>query len=310
MTKKLVLSLLLLIPLLFSLVSSSPAYSAKLIENNLTVIENNSQGILLSVSARDYRIDKSEYQGQIFDRIEVPNTNQSSEINMPSLPVFSRMIGIPTDSDVSFIILDDQNEVLVGPYNLKYNVLGGGDFENNGETFGSINQGLLVEQDLKIYPEMPVRLMDEGWLRDQKIVRLEVFPFQYDSESSSLTWHHDLKIKISFTKKPGVKIQKEVNQISDSYYEDIYKKFLVNYDLAKGWRGFPVEATEISTTLSTSDRLKISVGTDGLYRISNDDLASFGLVGLDPDKFRITSQGNEIAFFIENDNGDQFFGYK
>ena len=49
------------------------------------------------------------------------------------------------------------------------------------------------------YPAAPARLLDEAWLRDQRVVRVALSPFQYNPGRGTLVWRPHLKVRVTFT---------------------------------------------------------------------------------------------------------------
>ncbi len=166
------------------------------------------------------------------------------------------------------------------------------------------------------YPDAVARVADDAWLRDQRLVRVELYPFQYQPLAQQLTWHRRLRIEVLF-ERTGDRAYKSV-AASETPFDGVLRNSLLNYEQARDWRAAPVTAAK--PTVDLTPRTKIVVDHDGLYRLTYADLLAAGVdvTNVVPSAFHLTSQQQAVAIEVTGeadghfDPGDSilFYGQK
>jgi hypothetical protein len=202
----------------------------------------------------------------------------------PELPFFSRLIKIPDDIIFKQTLLDDQIQNIDPPQDLKW-----------------IGKTIPIEEDFmpgeyqvlstgvfsgtKIIPEQPIFVSD-SWIQGQRYLKLEVYPFQFDQKNQNMIWHEKLVGRILLN-------------LSQADYVDV-----------SGTRNVEGASEVISQALSVqpgTQKVKIVTDDDSVYKITASELNNLGLINLNPNLFKMTSQGKEIAFHLINENGNNVF---
>ncbi len=304
-TKSLLHVFILLSLLLGSFVSTTAFNSRSDPGHNITIIEDSTDEIILKLVFPKIELMKEEIEGISYDRVIVSDAVETHDLGYPTLPMVSKMIGLPPGANVSIRILSDDQAVIEGPFNFRISKISENQHGEIDSDYQSSNQVLEIENPYDIYPITSIQMGNEAWLRDQRVLTVNIFPVQYDHLNNHLVWHKEIVVQIDFNASSS----KLNNQFEpqESFYEKLFEKSLINYQTARNWRGYPSVINRQQPEISTADRLKIVIKDEGVYRIRYSDLAIYGLKGLNPDHFRLSSQGSEASFFIENDDGDHLF---
>ncbi|MGC9367809.1 MAG: C25 family cysteine peptidase [bacterium] len=130
-----------------------------------------------------------------FSRIVIPRTHPSGNIGEPQIPVFRFTVEIPSQAEIIIncrIISKHQislNHPLfpVQPGKLKI---------PGAEKNFSFN--LQSYQNGKVYGQVPVKIIEQGYIRGHHYAALEVYPVQYDLQSQELTVRDEMEIDLIF----------------------------------------------------------------------------------------------------------------
>ncbi len=172
---------------------------------------------------------------------------------------------------------------------------------------------------------MPHRIADDAWLRDRRIARLELFPFQYQPAQGRLDFSRRMLVEVLFeepmraqrawlSRTKFSRLHPQQIRPSDSDpFEDQLAGTLINADAASGWRGLPRQAVLESGAASgpavmTAPAYRIPIVKDGIYKLTYLNLQAAGLDvdSLNPHNLHLTSQGVEVATYLAGDGDTSF----
>ncbi len=160
----------------------------------------------------------------------------------------------------------------------------------------------------RFHPTHPVEITPLGYIRGQRIARLQINPIQYNPARKLLKIYRTLTIRIQFT---PFTTTPSLNTTSSSHpFEQILASTLLNYQQAKQWRktaqSFPAAPT---TNNLTSLRFKIVINKTHLYKITANDLKTAGAdpTQLDLQTVKLENQGRPIGLTIFDKNQDHRF---
>ena len=229
----------------------------------LHIVRSDANGVVLELFTPEYQLKPVETEGRAFEQLTVPNLNKSSEAGWPQLPLASALLGVPADARVSVRILSDEVQAVAGLHSLApapTPVLSGDEDLQPGEWRFTPDTAAYARSTA--YPDAVARVADDAWLRDQRLVRVELYPFQYQPLARQLTWHRRLRIEVLF-ERTGDRAYKSV-AASETPFDGVLRNSLLNYEQARDWRAAPVTAAK--PTVDLTPRTKIVVDHDGLYR--------------------------------------------
>ncbi len=229
--------------------------------------------------------------------LSAPDAELSAEPGYPQLPVYSRLVAVPPQGQVSLEIVQAEGKPLKGRY-----------------TLALAPEPLPLEEDLQPgawraaparleantpYPPVLARIAGEAWVRDQRLVRVEVFPFQY--RGGALTWYPQVQVRLRFegAAQPSGTARPIVE---NSPLEAGLAAQVVNYQQGKAWRSAAPPVISASAAITTT-AYRIPVTQDGLYRLTYADLQAAGMPvdAVNPADFRMSNQGRDVAYAFQGD---------
>lgn len=282
---------------------------ATLDADGLQVLSEDQRGVLLSLNTSDYDFVTQITETGTFRQLMVPGYEFTRESGMPQLPARSVLLGVPARGDVEVrVVSDDSVEIGIPGVLLPspYPALLDDELQPGQWVYPEVN---VFRAMTSIYPEKPAALVGDAWLRDQRIVRLVLYPFQYLPERNSLIWHRRLQVEVLFPSNEAgfSSLAQGGRPYNPQAFERLLEQMLLNYETAKAWRELPT-FSEVHTTHVEGPRLRIAVEADGLYRITYDDLVTAGMnpALFDPRDLHMTSQGEDIAITVVGEEDGSF----
>ncbi|MFN2234728.1 MAG: C25 family cysteine peptidase [Anaerolineales bacterium] len=278
------------------------------------IASSNLQELEIVLSAPSYQILKTKFQNSIVDQLTVPGTVTNSISGEPELPVASRMVAIPPQAQVSLEIVSLSQKQLPGNYLFAISPYPARlDEENSPQRWDSSQ---VMQQQESIFstqsPKLPVRIADEAWLRDIRVIRLEFSPFLYNRTSRTLDWFSSVTVKIKFDYPAGTSTFSQTIQppLEESLvFDQVLFKNLLNTEQAKYWRTDKLPVETLVEPPDTGSRYRIAISKDGIYKLGYEDLFSVNPVisSMSLEKLKMTSQGQDIALYVYDENGDNSF---
>ena len=304
------LFILLLFPLLFS---PSSAAAAPRTSAGLYLIETDNDKIVLEIMTPSYSIIDSTNNGNPCQIFALDGAVQSAEVAAPQLPLLTELLGVP-DVDISVTVERVESETLpmqAPPCPAKAAVVE----EGSGDVLRYVEQEVIpnpaiYEEDVQ-YPAEPARLHDLGFMRSQRLAKIEVYPIQVNLFRREIVYHRRLLVTLHFAQ--SVPSFRGSTQEEEQSFEDLLSAQLFNYADAKRWRSRPVQAASSADSTPASwtppeNGYRIEIGETGLYQLTYSELkaAGFPIATANPDGLRMYYNGQEIAIRIL-DGGDGTF---
>jgi uncharacterized membrane protein len=276
------------------------------------VLASDATGLTLAIHTPDYEITRRERGGVPYDALTIPGeTATTGEPGSPQLPSISFLVGVPPGASISLTVLQAESIPIAGKYDLPPAPTplpleaeltpGAMGYPRDPEGYG-------FDGDL---PGELAVIASEAWVRQQRIVRIEVHPFQYNPARQALTWHPDIQVRIEFSSGSATVC---ADCPFDAETEAMLADSLVNYEWARGWRVPPRSEAlheQIQSPLYTSflgARYEVVVEQDGIYRLTYAALQAAGMDvdNVNPQTFRLTSQGEDVAIHVFGEGDGSF----
>ncbi len=277
--------------------------SAARAEPGVHIVRSDEQGLVLDVYAPFYAIEMQTPAAINYQQLTVTGFEATTEPGKPQLPQWTALLGVPAEARVEIHILSDESELLAGKFNLSPS-------PSPAPLTDDLRSGTTrVQPDARVYASdglYPVRVAEvteDAWLREQRVVRVVVSPFQYNPVTGELVWHRHLQIEVHFDRSSNSSIARLAPSDRPDPFEPVYRQSLLNYEVARAWRGR--NSLENSNPVSrmsaaATPQYKIVVDHDGLYQITYAALQAAGVQvdTLDPNTFHMTSQGQDVAIDV------------
>ncbi len=279
--------------------------SAQPIRNDVVqIIESTNTHITVQVKIDSIFTDEKTIDQQIYQQISIPEFHFTSEPGKSQLPITGMLLAIPPTGGVNFQIIESQittrSDLTVVP--TMEQIL---DENSQGEPQPVIDKEF-YQQDLW-YPPQLVKIGETAFIRDQRVAALQICPVQYNPAQRTLRIYESLTFRLDF--EGG--ITGSVEESSTPAFEKALQKMLPNYEAGRNWRQpktRPLALQKISLDPGTSDRYKIYVKEDGVYRFSRSDLESAGIstAEIDPRTIKIFNRGQELPIYVRGQKDGRF----
>lgn len=280
------------------------------------LLSEDDSGVTLQYTLESYQFTKIQRDGNIYDRIEMMNSGRLEEAGKASLPMVVASLGVPANGEFTLEILEVQAEPISGKFYIEPSgsyVAGEG--ELSAGTLKYIPDSAFYSSG-ESYPANHAELGEDYWMRDQRILPVRIFPFQYTPNEGKITALRSITVRINFsamnvTKSSGVPSGSSSPEKNDPF-DEIFRENLINYDQSKSYRSQAIDSFDTSkfaaseAVQSTHPRYKIAITEDGIYRLTYEALQGAGVPvdTINPQTFAMTNQGRKVAIYVDDSGGN------
>ncbi|MGB3092893.1 MAG: type IX secretion system sortase PorU [Candidatus Zixiibacteriota bacterium] len=277
--------------LLYLSLHATPSFASEY--DDLEVLKSDQEKVVFRYLVPNFSQSKIELQGKSFDLINIPKCGLSNIPGNPQLPVRKVLVAVPPEAELRVEVLEDEGTELPG-IDLAFALKSEPD---DGSPLGYLPVPMKPERVLDQYhPARIVSFDSPTFLRDQRIMELEISPIQYNPASKGIRYYSRITVKISFTGGRGGTFESEKDP-----FERIYRNVLLNYEESKGWRraprtrGFLKQPGTFYPFGFSDNWYKAIVRENGIYRIDRTMLMQAGapVTSIDPRTLRIFSGGGK-----------------
>ena len=278
--------IILVLPLfLLSLAIVAPARAEGPTLPQVQVMQSDASGLTLRLNFDDYQLLPDKVNDAFCQRLVLADD---------AAPVRTILLGAPPQADVSVTVQPLATEALEGVGPLCAGMSDSSGAPAAGET-------------------MDARVVDLGFMRSQRIVRLEIPAVHTDPVTGAISFVRQMQVHVAFR---GGEAGESIPE-PDSY-EAIFRELLLNYDEARTFRMRPaVIPPETGVWTPPSPAWRLLVKEPGLYALGYDDLRNAGLPvdTLDPRTLKLFNFGKEVAITVTGeadsrlDQGDVLLFY-
>ncbi len=259
-------------------VDSSPVRQPDL--KSVTIVSNdNGISITLKPDFRD-RIDKN-------GKIELSFSEATTILGKPAEPAIPAAV-------FSFGVPENSTPVITGITKKGGRTLTGelARIPNTIKIENDIPVLTLDTDELSSYSELNIKtiqLEDAGYFRQQRIYKVIIIPYEFSDKSASINLFNEISVNLSFGGGNGVKSSQSYSVAE----EELYNSSLINFDQSKWWlKKHKVNKSIRKSSFSgPGDWYKLSLFKDGIYRITTEDLETFGvnITGTDIERIKLYS---------------------
>ena len=273
--------------LLYLSLHAMPSFASEY--DDLEVLKSDQEEVVFRYLVPNFSRSKIELLEQSFDLINIDKCALTSLPGRPQLPVRKVIIAVPLEAEISVEILKKE-EVELSGINLAYALKTERD-EESPVGYRLIPSKIKETPD-QYYPQKIVSFDSPTFLRNQRIVELEIFPVQYNSVRKSVRYFSQIVVNVSFSGGRGGTFKSERD-----LFERIYRNVLINYEQSKEWRktakkrGF-LKPGAIYPFGYSDNWYKAIVHENGMYKIDRTMLFQAGVPVsvMDPRTLRMFSR--------------------
>jgi hypothetical protein len=248
------------------------------------LLETQSSGLVLDLTAP---IDNFDQDLALF-AIQKDTTRESDLSGGSVFPIYSVLVGLPPTGQAEFNILQDESTP-VSDARLS---------------------AVYAAEPVTYSTGASARLVDEAWIRDRRVARLEFSPLQLKEGGLNATWHSQIRVEIRFSEVPAV----NSSTLAAPLNSDGILDQLINSSQARDWRVSPAATGTIRDPFADAPatplgpRYKLRVDQDGLYRLTYTDLitANPTQAAFDPHNLHMYCQGLPVAFYVAGEEDGNF----
>ncbi len=159
------------------------------------------------------------------------------------------------------------------------------------------------------YPENEIELVGYTWIRDFYVAVIKLNTHRYSISEKKLVIIDSciISVKMVDANKPYPR-----NNNPLTPFDEMLRDVIINFDDAIKYKSFNPHLTSNDTTGNWIDYskqyLKLAIASDNLYRITYDDLVSWGinLSNINPKTFKLFNRGKEQLIFVYGEDDEQF----
>ena len=197
--------------------------------SSLDLISNSKKDSHLFLTIGDVEFLKTENKGELFTEIHVDGFSKSYDIGNPELPVYSKLIEIPSTGDVSISIIN-KSETYIDLIDrgfldkLMPSQRSISKSEDPSNVAFNYNEKVYSKDDF--YQNELISVERLGVMRERTIARIKISPFAYNPMSNILKVIDDLEFKVEYSTN--------IKPLNNAYYSRAYETSfskLINGDL-------------------------------------------------------------------------------
>lgn len=232
-------------------------------------------------------------------------TDRTATPGAPSLPYYSALVALPPGARVRAEVTT--GPTLSTPVDAPAATLTELDFTSWATANGEVPGVVVPGAPAGIFPEVRYELSAPAVLRDLRVVRLALYPLRYDAATGVLHETRQFDVRLTFLGgkevAPGLP---DADGDAAALESDI-----LNFGQAATWRERPAAPASIDATVPlplNKDTFKIAVDTDGIYEITQADLAAAGMAvgAVNPLTLQMMHRGEPVAYTFIGDADTQF----
>ena len=274
------------------------------------ILDADERHVVVELELPAYEIENVVHGGVEYQRLRVPEWPLWRQAGKPMLPIFSAPLGMPALGVPEITVVESESDVVRGVWLYPAPALDlseTGDEPRVVEVFSFDPEAYSADA---FYPGPLADATSAGFLRDQALFQLRLYPFQYNPVRRELRVYRRLRIHVAFPEyapSPG-----EARDVEPSpVFEHMLEKTLLNYDSLPPSPGAPAPPRDAVSlaVLDDQPQVKLIVEESGLYRVTYDDVLAVApaLAQCDPRHLQLSNRGVDIPIQFEG-QADGVFG--
>ncbi len=294
---------------------------------SINVLNQDEQGItfLVQIPWKELQQEEVFVDGKTYIDLSLSDWLETDAPGSPQLPYLTEQLGAPIGSEISVSVIPGKSH----EYSLTHPLLPSATvravyptLEFASEKFSVSETTSILEMDPavyrqdQVYPGQMASVSADGFLRQQRVVGINLFPVQVLPSKNTLVIYESLEVKVSFSGS-SVPFRNEIKPEANTY-EQLFRSTLLNYDTARQWRidqsdsiGLDGEFLAGNAVLPWSPPnpgWRIKTTAEGIHKITYSELEAAGVPvsSLDPQSIQLFNEGTEVAVQIVGEEDGNF----
>ena len=216
---------------------------------SVQLISSDARGVTVEVTAPVFELQAApaasdagaSATGETCRSVKLAGYEQSVEAGQPQLPVKVLLLGVPSGADVNVSVQQLESHIVARGVSVCPAVTRRVEQDPDGIVTATTarnrpRSGGLRQESL--LPGQSARVIDMGFMRSQRIVRVEVYPFQYNPVTGELRFSDKLRVAVDYGGTgAGLALAQTAEPIAEpAAFENSFRSLLLNYEEAKAWR--------------------------------------------------------------------------
>jgi uncharacterized repeat protein (TIGR01451 family) len=283
---------------------------------SLQILEADQRHVLLELTLPAFESKQVVHTGVAYQRLRVDGWGYWGQPGQPELPMHSVLLGMPSLGTPSITVVESERETLKGyrPYPVPALELGGTAAAPQVIEAFVTDAGAYSADTL--FPGPLAETAESGFMRDQPVFQLRLYPLQYNPQRRELEVYRRLRVLVTFAAEDGAAAAAGRAAPSPPF-ERILAGTLLNYDALPRPAAAPIRTGEAPLAVLNDLQVKLKVEAAGLYRVTYADLQAVApaLLQGDPRHLELSNQGAAIPILFDGqadgsfDPGDSFIFY-
>ncbi len=251
-------------------------------DGSVRVIRTEDEIIEFEVIVEPPRFVERETQAGRFESIRIPHFTSYGRPGEAELPHRVFLAGLPAGADYEVIVTPLEEVTFESKRLFPATLL----FEARD---GAVRPPVSPSEDYygrdELLPASPLLSVIESWMRNQRVIGIDVCPVRYNPSSGALVvfkkLHVSVEIRYAETLGRPETLRSEVGK--PDALEALYGATLLNYEQARSWRGrlTPRPVMQVQDSFASSQNwCKVFVRERGVYKLTGQDLLDAGVSDL------------------------------
>ena len=293
-------------------ISASAQEQTSLQEPTLRLVRADNAAIVLELTTPTYELVDDTMVDAVGNRIpcqriRVPQLALSGTDGVPHLPSRMTLLAVPPTGAIDLTVEAVETatlpaQIAICPAPTAVSQQGVGDVVRFVEQDVAPNAAIYAQDTY--YPAAAARMLEAGFMRSQRLARVELFPFQVNPVSGQVTYHRRLRVELTFPKEATT----QASAVAESSaFEDTLAELVLNYSSASQWR-MPPQGTAVTGWSPPPDAYRVAVAEEGIYAITYAELSAAGypVDTVNPAFLRLLHDDQELAIRVEGSADGSF----
>jgi len=258
-------------------------------DRDAQLTQSSAQQATLVYRLADFQLRPLQVNGAAANRPDFANAIALNMAGAPELPARVFVFGVPPGARAEVSVIpgasEEFSDIHIAPVPIKEKA--------EDLTRLRYSPDAQIYERAAFYPGDLFKVEAPAQFRQQAIVRVQVFPVQYNPVRKQLRVYREMQIVVRFAggSLPAAQIF-SLAPPSSTHEEELFQNLLVNYEQAKAFR-LPQTKKFLRTSIPQIDGplYKFPVRQEGIYKIDGRTLASAGITSIDPGTIHLYNNG-------------------
>ncbi len=252
------------------------------------VVTQSAEQVVFDVRFDAPTVRSVDLAGDAYLQVVIPGLTSSYEPGHPDLAHHQILVAVPPGTEPVASLIGGEEVLLARGRVLpiateRYELPERGDAETRQ---GLAQHSMTFREDPAIYdagilyPRERVAAEPARRWRTLRVSAIRVSPLRYDAHDGAVYYTERMRVRVLFVPTGGARrdVAERPFVHAEDRWEPIYKRHLINYDSARGYKRLPLERRSLSRLQSDQNGLEFRVKVDStrVYAVRFDDLARGG----------------------------------